>query len=225
MRLTGCSGRETLAHGRIYGFLQGRGCREGEREWHIHRCAREGGNASHTVGTPQARGGKPADSSFARFGRARRPPLSPLDLHKLTIYGKTDRDWKLYTLDDKQTSLAEFDGKVVFVNFWATWCEACTIELPSIMRLQETVKDAPIEFVLITSEDRKVVTRYLQKKPMSLKILTSVKPPPASFTTLGLPATFVVSPQGLVVYRHFGLGKWDDPAAEKFLREVAHFRN
>jgi thiol-disulfide isomerase/thioredoxin len=153
------------------------------------------------------------------------PPLSFPDIHQLTIYGTISSDWTLYTLDEKQTSLAEFRGKALFVNFWATWCEECTVEIPSIQRLRENLKDAPVAFVLVTNEHREVITRYLRNNPLLLPVLTSVKSPPSCFATPGLPATFVVSPTGFVVYRHFGIGKWDDPSAEKFLRDVARLSN
>ena len=69
----------------------------------------------------------------------------------------TDVEWKLQSLDGEETSLSAFEGKVLFVNLWATWCGPCVVEMPSIQRLYEQFPQEDMAFLLVSDEPPDVV--------------------------------------------------------------------
>ena len=136
----------------------------------------------------------------------------------LSVYGEADPAWTLYTLKGEPVKLGDYRGKVVFVNFWATWCGPCVMEMPSIQRLQEKMKDTPVVFLLISDENTGTIDKFLKKKAWALQSLRRDGPEPAVFRSQGIPATFIVNPSGMVVYRHVGSARWDADDVVKFLR-------
>src|SRR5882672_3105878 len=73
---------------------------------------------------------------------------------------------ELKTLDGAAWSLAALRGKVVIVNFWATWCEPCRAEMPSLLRLREQFAGAPLEVVAINYlDDEKKIREFLRVMP------------------------------------------------------------
>jgi thiol-disulfide isomerase/thioredoxin len=138
-----------------------------------------------------------------------------------SVCNQADSSWVLHDLTGKRVTFSNFRGKVVFVDFWATWCGACTIEMPTILRLRQRVKDLPVEFVFVTNEDRRRVQKFLKKNALSLPVYLAETSPPSAFTTSSLPTSFIINRDGVIVYRHIGVGKWDDSAPEQFLRALS----
>jgi thiol-disulfide isomerase/thioredoxin len=110
--------------------------------------------------------------------------------------------------------LGEFRGKLVLVNLWATWCEPCLREMPSLERLQAHLGDRIV--VLAVSEDRggaKVVEPFVAK--LALKsIKTYIDPKNAvghAFEVRGLPTSFLIGRDGKVLGRVEGEAEWDSP--------------
>src|SRR5688572_31446998 len=79
---------------------------------------------------------------------------------------------KLADLEGRRHDLAAYRGKVVLVNFWATWCEPCRDEMPSIERLRESLKGKPFEVLAVNvGEPASRIERFLEKLPMSFTLL------------------------------------------------------
>ena len=138
-----------------------------------------------------------------------------------SFYGEAEPTWTLHTLTGESVKLADYRGKVVFVNFWATWCGPCILEMPSIQRLQDKMKDSPVVFLLISDEDAGTIGTFLKKKPWTMQSLRGDGNPPSVFRSNGIPATFVVDPSGMVVYRHLGAARWDADVVVTFLRGLS----
>lgn len=93
---------------------------------------------------------------------------------KKEILGKlesSDFSWKLVSPDGKLIEFEEFRGKVVFLNFWATWCPPCRAEMPDIQRLYEDYEDR-IAFILVTQEDPVNVQSFIEDKGYSVPFYT-----------------------------------------------------
>lgn len=119
------------------------------------------------------------------------------------------------TLAGEPKSLAEFRGHLVLVNLWATWCAPCVAEMPALERLQ--TKLGSDLTVLAISEDRNgvaAVEPFLAQH--GIKNLAIELDPKSTalnaFSVQGLPASFLIGADGLIIGRLDGAAKWDEPA-------------
>lgn len=127
---------------------------------------------------------------------------------------------------DKPLTLADFKGRVVLLNFWATWCAPCVEEMPSLDRLQ-AAKGSPDFAVVALALDRQgrpLVEPFLEKlavKSLPMYIDASSASMRA-FNLRGLPTTILLDREGRELGRLEGAAKWDSPEAAAF---IAHFIN
>jgi len=145
------------------------------------------------------------------------PPQFP-EYSKLSIYGTADYSWSYRTLEGKELMFSELKGKVVFINFWATWCKPCVAEMPAIQNLYDSLKNENIAFLLISNEDEKTIQKFMDEKRFTFPVYLRSKELPKVFKTIGIPATFIISRDGSVVFKHVGSAKWDDESCLSFIR-------
>ena len=136
--------------------------------------------------------------------------------------GKPAPDIKLKDLNDKEVSLADFKGKVVFVNFWATWCDPCRVEIPWLIEMQAKYADKGFTVVGVAMDDegKSVVAPFVarerfevngQQLPMSYPILIGNDDASNKFGgILGFPTSFLISRDGKQVTRFQGLKSYDE---------------
>jgi thiol-disulfide isomerase/thioredoxin len=127
-------------------------------------------------------------------------------------------DWTVQSLEGQDFKMADTKGKVVFLNFWATWCPPCVTEMPSIQRLHEKLKDDGVVFVCVSNEETSKVSQFVKEKGFTFPIYTMCGVPPAIFKTRGIPATFILSPEGKIAFSHNGSAKWDDDKSIDFIK-------
>ena len=137
-----------------------------------------------------------------------------------TVYEKAG-DWTFKTLDGKSVAFSDFRGKVVFLNFWATWCAPCVEEMPGIDKLAKKLKNEDVVFLLITDEKEKKVRHFLEKHPMDLPIYVRGKKCPKTFKTKRLPITYILDRQGNIAMRRTGCTEWNEPVYETFIGDLA----
>lgn len=145
--------------------------------------------------------------------KSMRPPQYPSQT--LAVY-----DWKVTSLDGQNLNMADLKGKVVFLNFWATWCAPCVAELPNLQRLYEKTKDNKIVFAFISQEDSATVKRFMTEKAYSFPAYILADQPPMVFKSEIVPTTFVLSPDGTIAFKHVGVAKWDDESSINFINEL-----
>lgn len=128
-----------------------------------------------------------------------------------------DPRWVIHDLDEAPVPFTNYQGRVVFLNLWATWCPPCVAELPAIANLASNPRLKEVAFLCVSSdESAEVVRSFLKGKdwPMTFLRATDL---PASFATDAIPATFVVAPDGQVVVSEVGSAQWDDPSVVDYL--------
>jgi len=130
-------------------------------------------------------------------------------------------------LGGKERALADYRGKVVLLNFWATWCPPCRREMPSMERLRVKMQGRPLEIIALDSaEPIEDVKGFLATMKLEFTILLD---PDGAITkrwkVFGLPTTFLLDRQGRIRYVLSGAAEWDEgdalQAIEALLAEPA----
>jgi thiol-disulfide isomerase/thioredoxin len=117
---------------------------------------------------------------------------------------------RLADLDGKVHALEDYRGKVVLINFWATWCEPCRDEMPSIDRLRGALAGRPFVVLAVNlAEPESRVRGFLNTMPLGFPVLMDRDTATAkAWKARFLPATFIVGPDGRVRYSYFGELDW-----------------
>ncbi|HVN69361.1 MAG TPA: TlpA disulfide reductase family protein [Candidatus Binatia bacterium] len=110
------------------------------------------------------------------------------------------------------TSLSDLRGRVVVIDFWATWCHACTQELREFVRARERFGDA-VAIVTISDESPDVAARYLQAAKIALPLVEDIEGAVFRiYSVSAVPVTLVLAPSGDVSYVSVGGLNWDELA-------------
>ncbi len=119
--------------------------------------------------------------------------------------------------------LANLKGKVIFLNFWTTWCLPCIVEMRSVNSLYNKFKDnSNVVFVMADADgDFKTSTAFMKKKKFVLPVYIPTGKMPAQLFRGSLPTTVIISKKGEIVYFHEGMANYNSPKMEKFLNELA----
>jgi len=132
----------------------------------------------------------------------------------------------LKDLEGRSVDLAALHGRVVLINFWATWCEPCSDEMPSLERLRGKLKGRPFELVMVNyGESNATVSRFMSKLGLSIPVvLDPEKRVAQEWKVGGLPMTFLVDATGRVRFSTFGEHDWGDgesfAAVDRLVAEV-----
>ena len=118
--------------------------------------------------------------------------------------------------------LAESRGKVVLINFWATWCTPCREEMPSIERLRQKMKGKPFAVLAVNlAEPEPRVRQFLQSMPLGFPVLLDAEMAVTkAWRVRQLPASFVVGPDGRIRYSYIGDLDWSREAVRKTLADL-----
>jgi thiol-disulfide isomerase/thioredoxin len=152
----------------------------------------------------------PAHEKLAQFTH-NDPPLPAPETEFLTAAGKP-------------VTMAQFKGKVVLVNFWATWCAPCVKEMPSISRLKDKIGSDDFAVVAI-SEDRRgadVAIPFLKKHGIdNLTPFVDTRMILArGFRVVGMPTTYLIDRQGRITGSIAGAAEWDSDEAVAMVRKL-----
>ena len=133
---------------------------------------------------------------------------------------------KAHDLAGASKTLADYRGKVVLLNFWATWCPPCQREMPSLERLRTKMAGRPLEIVAISSaETPDEVKTYLTKMKLGFPVLVDADSSNTRrWKVFALPTTFVLDAEGRVRHVLTGPAEWDEgealAVAESMLAEL-----
>ena len=118
--------------------------------------------------------------------------------------------------------LKELRGRVVLVNFWATWCEPCRDEMPSLERLREEMKGRPFEVLAVNyGESNAKVRGFVEREKLSVPVLLDPEKEAAGrWNAKGLPMTFLVDARGRIRYWVFGERDWGEGEAREHVRKL-----
>jgi len=135
--------------------------------------------------------------------------------------GKEAPSLRLPSLGGAERDLASHRGKLVLLNFWATWCPPCVDEMPSLERLHRTLAGEGLRVVSVsTDEDEPALRRFAAEHRLTLEVLRDPggRKAAAAYRVTGYPVTFLIGRGGVIEERWTGPAEWDTPEA------IAHFR-
>ncbi len=117
-----------------------------------------------------------------------------------------NNDFKLKDLDGKTVALSDFRGKVVFIDFFATWCPPCRQSIPAVEDLHNKYKDNPnVVFLGINvGEDEQKVKDFAKESGITYKVLLGDKNVMASYKIRSIPSFFVIDARGNISNKHVG---------------------
>lgn len=128
-------------------------------------------------------------------------------------------DFTLTDIQGHKWQLADLRGKLVFVNFWATWCPPCQEELPSMEALNRGMDKGKFQMLTILSNDNPDFAKTIAGK-IGLTFPILIDPGSkgaAQYGITGVPETFIIDPQGILREKIIGPRNWNSPAAWQML--------
>lgn len=134
------------------------------------------------------------------------------------VTGREAEEFTLNDLSGKKVSMSSFKGKVVLLNFWATWCPPCRAEMSSLEKLYQLLKDKGFTVIAVATDRTAIDVRdYLKTQPLSFTILLDVdlKISRDLYKVFMMPTTFLIDKRGVVVEKFYGEEDWLDPATIK----------
>jgi peroxiredoxin len=141
--------------------------------------------------------------------------------------GKTAPVFELKDLDGKKVSLSDFKGKVILLNFWATWCAPCKAEMPSLENLYRSFREKGLVVIGISVDNsEKTVQSFVKEKAITFPILLD-KGKEVSFDdygVIGLPVTFLIDQKGIIVEKVFGEKRWDSEEVKMKIKRLLEGR-
>jgi cytochrome c biogenesis protein CcmG/thiol:disulfide interchange protein DsbE len=135
----------------------------------------------------------------------------------------------------RPVTLADYRGKVILLNVWATWCPPCRVEMPSMQRLHQKLAGTDFRIVAVSvdgdpfyaaeQEGPREVMAFVNGMGLTFDILHdpsgSIR---TTYQTTGVPESFVIDRDGVIVKKVIGAAEWDGPANEAIIRRLLDAR-
>ena len=136
------------------------------------------------------------------------------------LIGSTAPDFTLTDMEGQQVSLSQYRGKIVILNFWATWCPPCREEMPSMEALYQKFKERGFVMLAVNVDENgeSAVKKFLQKTPYTFPILLdSDNVAQNLYGVFRFPESFIIDREGIVVEKIIGGRDWSSVGASKML--------
>jgi peroxiredoxin len=158
------------------------------------------------------------------------PEASPAEVTELlqklnlTAYPRATKppEFSGHTVDGKTLSLLSLGGKVVLLNFWATWCQECRPEMPIFQRLHREFAPQGLNVIGINArEETPAIQKYAKELGLSFPLVLDAKGEiNAAYGIIGLPTTFIIGRDGRAVARGVGPREWSGEQALAIIRAL-----
>src|SRR5919201_1662184 len=155
------------------------------------------------------------------------PVGTPVQNAPAVRIGSPAPDFQLWNLDGDPVTLSSHRGRVVLLNFWATWCGPCRVEMPAMEALYHEFDRRDFEILAVSTDAQGAsVTRpFRDSIGLSFPILhDSDFRTGVMYGTRTLPMTFIVNRRGIVTHRIFGARDWQSPEAKNLIATLVRER-
>jgi thiol-disulfide isomerase/thioredoxin len=141
---------------------------------------------------------------------------SPEPMEEGIVISAAEMNFEYYNLKGDTFNLLDLRGKPLFINFWATWCGPCRVELPSIKRLVEK-HQGDGQILLISNEDPALLNEFLGEDMADMPVYYS-RFSPAFVNSNSIPLTYVIDSTGKVLIEKTGASDWDGESILNLLK-------
>ena len=124
---------------------------------------------------------------------------------------------KLKDLSGQPINMSSFNGKTVFVNFWATWCRPCVEEIPSLQTAAEQLKDDDIVFLFASEESAEEIEQFKNSHGYKMDFVQVESLD--DLEILGLPTTFIFDTKGKLIFSELGARNWSSDESIALIRK------
>ena len=128
----------------------------------------------------------------------------------------------------RPATLADYRGRVVLLNLWATWCEPCRVEMPSLERLSRKLGSSGFAVVAVSIDEDgdSVVAAFARDLGLTFDILhDQTGAMKQAYQATGVPETWVISPDGVIIKKVIGPSEWDSPVNETLIGRLMDERS
>jgi peroxiredoxin len=176
--------------------------------------------------TPRPELSPDADAEAVIGAQSEQVQAPPMKRGVLKV-GDLAPNFQLYDLGGNAVTLSEYRGSIVFINFWATWCGPCRVEMPAMEALYKTFDRKDFEILAISTDPQGVaVTRpFRNQLKLTFPILhDSDYRVGLAYGARSLPMSFLVDRKGVIIHRIFGARDWESPEAKEIIRAALNAR-
>ncbi|WP_298760100.1 TlpA disulfide reductase family protein [uncultured Psychroserpens sp.] len=119
-------------------------------------------------------------------------------------------DWTLKNMSNNTYDFKSAKGKVIVINFWATWCPPCIAEMPSLEKLYQHYKsNDDVVFLFVSNEDKEKLYEFTIHNNYSFEVYQSLTKYPKDFNVSSIPRTFIINRKGEIVIDKSGAADWN----------------
>ncbi|MFM8911587.1 MAG: TlpA family protein disulfide reductase [Flammeovirgaceae bacterium] len=133
-------------------------------------------------------------------------------------------DFTVKNLNGETLNFDQYQGKVVFLNLWATWCGPCKVEMPAIQKLYESVGSDSIAFVMLSIDrerDQHKVSKYIKDKGFTFPVFVKSGDLTSQLNVPAIPTTFIIGKNGKIASKEVGTTNFNTPKFKKFLKDLS----
>lgn len=131
----------------------------------------------------------------------------------------TDYNWQLVDENGVAYNFNDAKGKVIFINFWATWCPPCIAEMPSMEKLYQDYQD-DVAFLFVSNEKQEIISKFKEKNDYEFLVHAALTSNPDLLETSSIPRTFVIDRQGHIVIDKTGAADWNSVRVRALLDDL-----
>lgn len=117
-------------------------------------------------------------------------------------------DWQLIDMQGNTINVNSLDGKVIIVNFWATWCPPCIAEMPAFQSLYNDYQNK-VEFLFVANDDESKVRKFIADKKYTFPVYFAKTKRPEELQSNSLPTTYIISKNSKIVVDKTGAADWN----------------
>jgi len=137
-------------------------------------------------------------------------------------FQKADLDMPLVSLGGEPANLKQFKGKVIFMNFWATWCAPCIAEMPNIQKMYDDTDPGKVAVVMVSlDEDPETARAFIERKELTLPVYFLTGRRPAMYNSTVIPTTYIISANGYLASVKKGMATYNTGRFKRYLNKLS----